>query len=112
MDKTKFDRIYGGLLDVALKTSPSTIKNVQNLTGESETFIVQTLRHEDGDTICIEHLDASGVTRIALPPKVAAAIARQRESLTARRRSIASKASIQARIDAGEVLGFQRKKTG
>jgi ATP-dependent exoDNAse (exonuclease V) alpha subunit len=107
----KFDRVYGGVIDVSLSTKPSTVKTVQPITGKTETFIIQTCRHEEsGDYIFIEHIDESGVTRIAMPPKVANLIASQREALTKRRRSISSKAAMKARIDAGEVIGFRKKK--
>lgn len=83
----KFDRIRGGMEGVALFTKPSTIKNVQNITGESETFVIETCRHaEMGDFIFVEMVDRDGVTRLALPPKAADAIAAQRDSLTTRRR--------------------------
>lgn len=108
---SKYDRLYGGLHDVGLSCKPSTVKNVQQLTGKSETFVVQTIRHqENGDYIFIELMDEAGLTRIALPPKVSNLIASQRDALTTRRRSIISKASMQARKDAGEVLGFAKKK--
>ena len=107
----KYDRMYGGLLDVSLPTKPSTIKNVQRITGQTETFVIQTLRHEEfGDYIFIECMDESGVTRLALPPKVANAIAAQRDSLTKRRRSIASRTTMRNRMANGEVLGFQKRK--
>jgi hypothetical protein len=107
---SKYDRIYGGLHNVCLSTKPSTIKNVQTITGKSETFVVQTLRHAElGDFIFIEMMDESGVTRIALPPKVCSALAGQRESLTKRSRSNASRRAMQARKDAGEVIGFQKR---
>src|SRR6266566_4872244 len=96
---------------VALFTKPSTIKNVQNITGESETFVIETCRHNElGDFIFIEMMDRDGVTRVALPSKAANAIAAQRESLTDRRRSIAGKTNAQARKDRGELPGFMRKK--
>lgn len=108
---SKYDRLYGGLHDVGLCSKPSTIKNVQTITGKSETFVVQTIRHhENGDYIFIECMDETGVIRMALPPRVSALIASQREALTKRRRSIISKASIKARMDAGEVIGFAKKK--
>lgn len=107
---SKYDRLYGGLRDVSLVTKPSTIKLVQPLTGQSETFVIQTMRHEEGDYIFIERLDESGVVRLALPPKVAALIASQRDALTKRRRSISSRATMRARMDAGEVIGFKKKK--
>lgn len=109
----KFDRIRGGLHDIALFTKASTIKNVQAITGRSETFVVETCRHEDvGDYIFIECIDDSGVTRIALPPKVANIISAQRDSLTARRRSKAAKRIAQERKDRGELPGFMKKRGG
>lgn len=109
---TKYDRLYSDLHDVSrLYTRPSTVKNVQLLTGKAETFIVETVRHEErGDYIFIESMDETGLTRLALPPKVANAIASQRDSLTSRRRSIASRAIARARMDRGELPGFLRKK--
>lgn len=48
----KYDRVRGGLEGVALFTKPSTVKNVQIITGKTETFVVETARHEElGDTI-------------------------------------------------------------
>ena len=83
---SKYDRLYGGLRDVSLFTKPSTTKLVQSLTGQSETYVVQTCRHdENGDYIFIERLDENGVVRLAIPPKVAALIASQRDALTKRR---------------------------
>lgn len=105
----KYDRVRGGLEGVALFTKPSTVKNVQIITGKTETFVVETARHEElGDYIFVECMDEAGVTRLALPPRVANAIASQRESLTARRRSRAAKATAQGRKDRGELPGFMR----
>ena len=107
---SRYDRLYGGLQDVSLFTKPSTIKLVQSMTGQSETFVVQTCRHdENGDYIFIELMDEAGVIRLALPPKVANIIASQRDALTKRRRSISSRATMRARMDAGEVIGFKKK---
>jgi hypothetical protein len=109
---SKYDRLYGGLHDVGLVCKPSTVKTVQTITGKSETFVVQTIRHHEyGDYVFIECMDENGVVRIALPPRVSNLIAAQRDALTKRRRSISSRAAMKARIDAGEVLGF-RKKVG
>lgn len=107
----KYDRIRGGMQGVALFTKPSTIRNVQTITGRAETFVVETARHAElGDYIFIECVDETGVIRLACPPKVADAIASQRDSLTARRRPIASKAVAKARKDRGELPGFMRGK--
>lgn len=106
----KFDRIRGNLHDVALFTKPSTIKTVQNLTGKAETFVVETCRYEDGDVIFVECMDENGLTRIALPPKVATAIASQRNALTARRRRIAAKAEAARRKAEGIQPGFMKRR--
>ena len=107
---TQYDRVYGSLLDVSIHTKPSTVKVITPITGRTETFIVQTLRHEDnGDYIFVECANESGLIRLALPPKVSSAIAAQRESLTKRRRSIASKTSMRNRIASGYKPTFAKK---
>jgi hypothetical protein len=115
MDETtisKYDRTYAARNDDSLLTKTSTIQNVQSITGKTETFMVQTARHPDlGDFIFVQCIDENqGVTRLALPPKIAAAIAAQRDSLTGKRRSIASRRVAQERKDRGELPGFMRKK--
>lgn len=113
----KYDRIYGSVRGAnSIHTKPSTVQNV-DVIGRAETFIVQTFRvadrgnNEDGDYVFVQMMDENAqATRMALPPKVAAAIASQRDSLTARRRSIASKATAKARKDRGELPGFMKKK--
>lgn len=90
---TKYDRLRGGLVG-GLFTKPSTVRNVAFLNGKAETFLVETCRDEErgGDFIFVECVDENQiVTRMALPPKVADAIARQREALTKRRRSAAAR---------------------
>lgn len=106
---SKYDRLYGGVLDVSLYTKPSTVKTVQPITGKTDTFVIQTCLHEQGHYVFIECMDETGLVRLALPPKVANLITSQRESLTKRRRSISSKATMRARMDAGEVIGFRKK---
>jgi len=107
----KYDRIRGMLEGVALFTKPSTIvPKVEEITGRSDTFIVETCRQEEvGDTIFVRCVDETGVVRMALPPRVADAIARQRQALTDRTRSRAAKSQAQARKERGEVPGFMRK---
>lgn len=128
MDKDRqisvFDRTRGGLDGVATFARATTIKTVESVTGLALTFTVETARHElkdgkllqadedarFGDTIFLECISLEGVTRIALPPRVAACIASQRDSLTARRRSAAGRARAQADKAAGKVPGFLRRR--
>ena len=109
---SKYDRLRGGLVGVALFTKPTTIKHVQPITGKSETFVIETAHDHErgGDFIFIECIDETGVTRIALPPRGANAIASHRETLIARRRSIAGRRQARERMDRGEVPAFMRKK--
>jgi hypothetical protein len=108
----KYDRIRGGMEGVALFTKPSTIRNVETITGRAETFVVETSRHAElGDYIFVECVDEDGVVRLCLPPKVANAIASQRDSLTARRRSIHAKATMKKRMDEGFVPTPPRRKS-
>ena len=110
---SKFDRIRGSLDGVALFTKPTTVQNIETVTGKGETFIVETARHAElGDTIFIQSVDENQqVIRLALPPTVANAIARQHDALTARSRSRAAKEVAQARKDRGEVPGFMKRKS-
>jgi hypothetical protein len=78
-----FDRIIGtidGLPDVR-KSRPSTVTTVMPMIGNAQTYVVQTYAGEDGNFIFLQMVDAEGRARIAIPPKVAAAIYRQAESL-------------------------------
>lgn len=110
-----FDRAHGviaGLPDT-LKTKPTTVMAATPLVGDVRTFVVQTVRREEGDTIFLQCLDAAGQYRLVIPPKVATAIARQRDALTARSRSRAAKQKAADRKARGELPGFMganRKK--
>lgn len=108
-----FDRMMGslhGLPDIA-STKPSTIRTVIPVVGTSELFIVQTFRQREvGDTIFLENVSNRGTVRIAIPPAISEAIARQRDALTGKTRSKAAKANAQARKDRGEQPGFMKKK--
>lgn len=99
---TKYDRIRGGMVGIGITTKPSTVRNVAFLSGKAETFIVETIRDQErgGDFIFVECLDETGDTRLALPPRVADAIARQRESLTKKSRSRAAQARARAMTEA------------
>jgi hypothetical protein len=86
-----FDRLIGtidGLPEVT-KARPSTVTTVVPMIGLSQTYVIQTYKTEDGYYVFLQMVDSEGRARIAIPPKVAAAIYRQRESLvkSSRRRA-------------------------
>jgi hypothetical protein len=109
----KFDRLMGalaGLPDVT-HTKPSTITTLSPLIGEPQTFIVQTYRQRDtGDTVFVQYVDSEKAVRIAIPPEVADAIARQRDALTTKVRKRVAKDQAAARKARGELPGFMKAK--
>jgi hypothetical protein len=108
-----YDRLLGslhGLPDVT-NTKPSTVRTITPLLGTSELFSVQTYRQRDrGDTIFLECISKDGFIRLAIPPAVAEAIARQRDALTGKVRSKAAKATAAARKERGEQPAFMKKR--
>jgi len=104
---SKFDRTHASLQEVALWTQPTTIKHV-NFAGKAESFIIQTARHESGDTIFIECLDETGTTRIPLPPRVAKVIHSHYAALTRRSRKRAASIQADKRKAEGIEPGFMK----
>lgn len=91
-----YDRQLAALHDLpdVTRTKATTVRVVPPLgVGGTQVFIVQTYRQaERGDTIFLEVVGSTGAVRIAIPAKVAATIARQRDALTAKTRSKAATA--------------------
>ena len=108
-----FDKMLGnihGLPDIT-STKPSTVQAISPLLGCTQMFIVQTYRQkEQGDMIFLQAVSKEGTVRLALPPQVSDAIARQRDALTDKSRSRAARANMEARMQRGEVPGFMKGK--
>lgn len=66
----------------AAMSSASTI-DVQTMLGNTESWIVKTVRVEGEETLFVTHVDATQGRRFVLPPKVTAAQQRQHEQLIA-----------------------------
>jgi hypothetical protein len=110
--RSEFDRILGGLdgLPDVAHAGPSTIRSVSFI-GTAQTFILSTYRmREQGDTIFLETISGEGSLRLVIPPAVADAIARQRDTLTTKVRRRVGKASAEARKQRGELPGFMRNR--
>ena len=109
--RAEFDRILAGLdgLPDVTHAGPSTIRSVSFI-GTGQTFIVSTYRMRDrGDTIFLETISGEGSLRLVIPPAVADAIARQRDTLTAKVRRKVGKASAEARKQRGELPAFMKR---
>ena len=79
-----FDRIIGSIdgLPGVTKARPTSVTTVMPIIGNSQTYVVQTYKDEaEGFYVFLQMVDSEGRARIAIPPKVAAAIYRQREAL-------------------------------
>lgn len=110
---SEFDRLVGALegLPDMVKSKPSTIRAMLPLVGIARSYIVQTYRlRERGDTIFLETVGAEGMIRLAIPPEVADAIARQRDALTSKNRSKSAKQAMADRMARGEVPAIMKHR--
>lgn len=111
MENDEYKRLLGelyGLPDV-LTTKVATVQTVVPIRGDELLYMVQTYRQkETGDTIFLQCVRQGETIRMALPPAVANAIARQRESLSVRARSATAKRVAQERKDQG-IVPFKKK---
>lgn len=125
---SKFDRQLGGLQGGNnLPTKATTIQNVEPITGEAETFVVQTIRAEYkveirkgwevetqtrfGDFVVLHIVDKEGTKRIILPPKVTDTLARQSVALSKKARTNASKAAMKERMLNGWKPSFTKRES-
>ncbi len=99
----------GFVRQALLTTKAATVRALSKVLELSQTFIVQTYRQkESGDTIFIEYIGVEGSLRLALPTVVSEVITRQREALTTKSRSKASKACALDRKARGIEPGFKK----
>lgn len=110
-----FDRRRAVLLQqpAVTETRPSIHRVDEDLLGTTRTFIVQTVRQAElGDTIFLECFGRGMQARLVLPPKVAEAIARQRDALsTAVRRKQGQRVAAELKAQ-GKAPAFLRAKGG
>lgn len=88
-----FDKLIG-LIDGTpgtRKARPTTVTSIQPILGDSQTYVVQTYKTEDGFFGFVQMVDRAGGARFVLPPKVMNAIYRQREALVKASRSARQK---------------------
>lgn len=112
-----FDRAIGrfkGIPDV-IESRATTLRDIGPLGVGTHTFIVQTVRSRDdkgksGDFIFLQDIAGNEAVQVVIPPKVAETIARQRDQLTAKSRSKASRQVMEGRMARGEQPGFLKAK--
>jgi hypothetical protein len=118
-----FDRKHGSLVGMpgVIHAKATTLRVSQPLTGDVQTFNVETFRQRDEpakegertptrDHVFIEYTDRGNHVRLYLPPEVSTCIARQRDALTTRSRKRGAKAAAVTRKALGIVPNFTRKR--
>lgn len=108
-----FDRLYGALVGlpdvVASREATITVADLAT----ASTWIVQTIRQrETGDTVFVQRVDKAGAIRVAFPPAVAEAIARQRDTLATKARAKVARQLAAERRHAGIPSGFAAMTRG
>jgi len=107
---SKYDRQRGALTGVAVFAKPTTIKHVEDVTGFATSWIVEVGRHDElGHFAFVEMLDGDTVTKLALPPKVIAAIIRQQASILKKLQKRSGKEQAKLRKAAGLPPAFMKK---
>ena len=78
-----FDRTLAGLsgLPDGAETQPTLVQS-QDFYGNVASFMVQTVRHDGGNSVFITQVNAEGSARYILPPKVVTTILRQQDAIT------------------------------
>ena len=108
-----FDRVRRNLkgLPDTVTAGPSTIETFTPLVELAETWIVSTVRQKErGDIIFLQIIDGSGGRRFVVPPDVADAIARQRDSLTTKNRRKGARQAVETRAARGIEPAFLKSR--
>lgn len=119
----EFDRALGALdgLPGTMQTKPAIKQLVTPLLGTSATYIVRTVRQQEGHsdktsrarfTIFLQCIASNQPpVKIVLPPAVTDLIQAQRDRLTGQARKQTARQAAQTRKDRG-IVSFQKKKAG
>lgn len=107
-----FDKLLSSLIGLpnGAHTSPTVVQHI-DFYGHGTSYIVQTVRTEDGGaTAFVTMVNAQGSVRSILPQSVLAVIDRQRDSITTKLRRRHGRRIAEERKAAGLQPGFMKKK--
>lgn len=90
-------------------TAPSVVQDA-DFYGKVTSWMIQTVKHEQGETVFITAVNAEGSQRFVLPPRVLATIDRQRQSTQTMVRRRHGKRIAEERKARGEQPAFLRGK--
>lgn len=87
-----------------VETRRSSIE-VKDLLGNTETWIIHTIRTEKGETVFIQRVGAEGGSRFFLPTAVTSAIAAQRQQVTTKNRRRGARQAVETKREKGIPIG-------
>lgn len=106
-----FDKLLSSMMGLpnGAHTPPSVIQHI-DFYGHTTSYMIQTVRTDEGVTAFVTQVDASGSKRYILPLSVLAVIDRQRDAITTRLRRRNGKRIAEERKARGEQPGFMKAK--
>lgn len=108
----QFDKLLSRLVGLpnGAHTQPSVVQSI-DFYGNTTSFMVQTVRTDEGATTFVTQVNAQGSARYILPPNVLALIARQRDAITTKIRRRHGRRIAEERKAAGIAPGFAKKRS-
>lgn len=103
----QFDKLLSRLIGLpnGAHTQPSVVQDV-DFYGNTTSYMVQTVKHEEGQTVFVTQVNAAGSQRYILPPKVLQLLDRQRDSTVTQVRRRHGKRIAEERAAAGNAPVF------
>jgi len=106
-----FDRLLSSMMGLpnGANTQPTVVQHI-DFYGHATSYMVQTVRTDEGVTAFVTQVDAKGSNRSILPQSVLNVIDRQRTSITTKLRRRNGKRIAEERMAAGIQPGFMAKR--
>ena len=106
-----FDKLLSTLIGLpnGAHTQPSVVQAI-DFYGNTTSFMIQTVRTDEGITAFVTQVNAQGSVRTILPQTVLGVIDRQRAAITTKLRRRHGKRIAEERMAAGLQPAFLRKK--
>lgn len=106
-----FDKLLSSMIGLpnGAHTQPTVVQAI-DFYGNTTSFMIQTVRTDEGVTAFVTQVNASGSQRSILPQNVLAVIDRQRAAITTKLRRRHGKRIAEERMAAGHAPGFMKKR--
>ncbi|MDH4172120.1 MAG: hypothetical protein OEW90_01845 [Betaproteobacteria bacterium] len=106
-----FDKLLSSMIGLpnGAHTQPTVVQHI-DFYGNATSFMIQTVRTEEGITAFVTQVNAQGSARSILPQTVLAVIDRQRAAITTKLRRRHGRRIAEERMAAGIQPGFMKKK--